>query len=111
LRLRSKVRMIVTGVGEPCLSVLKRAGVIAHKLLPHREYVKLAAASDIYFLPATSSYSYGDIGIAVMEAMALGIPIVSLTLREFPDPNRVKELVLRLDELMTKAHLGSLSIL
>jgi len=92
LRLRGKVKMIVSGVGEPYLSVLRRAGVIAYKLLSHREYVRLVSASDIYFLPATSSYLYGGISVAVMEAMALGIPIVSPTLREFPDPNRVKDI-------------------
>ena len=93
LRLRGKVKMIVSGVGEPYLSVLRRAGVIAYKLLSHREYVRLVSASDIYFLPATSSYLYGGGGsVAVMEAMALGIPIVSPTLREFPDPNRVKDI-------------------
>jgi glycosyltransferase involved in cell wall biosynthesis len=77
--------MIVSGVGEPYLSALKRAGVLAHRWLPHGDYVKLVKASDAYFLPATSAYSYGGIGVAVMEAMAMGVPVVSPTLREFID--------------------------
>jgi glycosyltransferase involved in cell wall biosynthesis len=91
-RFKDKVVVIATGVGEPYLSLLRSAGILAYKLLPHRDYVKLVAASNAYFLPATSSYSYGGIGVAVMEALAMGIPVVSPTLREFPEPEHVKDL-------------------
>ena len=91
-RLKSKVEMVVTGVSEPYLSALRRVGVKAYKLLPHDNYVKLVAASDVYFLPATSGYSYGGISVAAMEAMAVGVPVVSPTLREFPEPSRVEDL-------------------
>jgi glycosyltransferase involved in cell wall biosynthesis len=91
-RFKDRVVVIVTGVGEPYLSLLRNAGVLAYKILPHRDYVKLVAASDVYFLPATSSYSYGGIGVAVMEALAMGIPVVSPTLREFPEPEHVKDI-------------------
>jgi glycosyltransferase involved in cell wall biosynthesis len=92
LRFGDKVRMVVTGIGEPYLSFLREAGVLAYKLLPHSDYVKLVAASDIYFLPATSGYSYGGIGVAVMEAMAMGIPIVSPKLKDFPELDRVGDI-------------------
>jgi glycosyltransferase involved in cell wall biosynthesis len=91
-RFRDRVVVIVTGVGEPYLSPLRSAGILAYKLLPHRDYIRLVAASDVYFLPATSSYSYGGIGVAVMEALAMGIPVVSPTLREFPEPGYIKDL-------------------
>ncbi|MCC6020600.1 MAG: glycosyltransferase family 4 protein [Thermoproteaceae archaeon] len=89
--LKGRVAMVAAGIGEPYLSALRRAGVLAYRLLPHRDYVRLVAASDVYFLPATSGYSYGGIGVAVMEAMAAGVPVVSPTLREFPEPDRIKD--------------------
>jgi glycosyltransferase involved in cell wall biosynthesis len=91
-RFKEKVAMIVSGVGEPYLSALRRAGMLAYRWLPHGDYVKLVKASNIYFLPATSAYSYGGIGVAIMEAMAMGIPVVSPTLRDFPEPDRVKDI-------------------
>jgi len=91
-RFGKKVKIVVTGVGEPYLSALRRLSVIAYRLLPHRDYVRTLAASDVYFLPATSSYLYGGISVTIMEAMALGVPIISPTLREFPEPSRVKDL-------------------
>jgi glycosyltransferase involved in cell wall biosynthesis len=91
-RFEEKVAVIVTGIGEPYLSALRRAGMLAYKWLPHGDYVKLVKASDVYFLPATSAYSHGGIGVAVMEAMAMGIPVVSPTLRDFPEPDRVKDI-------------------
>jgi len=92
LRFGDKVVMIVTGVSEPHATTLRRIGAITYRLLPHRDYVKLVAASDVYFPPATSGYSYGGIGIAIMEALAMGIPVVSPTLRDFPEKDHVKDL-------------------
>jgi glycosyltransferase involved in cell wall biosynthesis len=89
---KDKIVMIVTGVGEPYLSFLRRVGILAYKFLPHHDYIKLVATSDVYFLPATSGYSYGGIGVAVMEALAMGIPVVSPTLRDFPEPEHIKDL-------------------
>jgi glycosyltransferase involved in cell wall biosynthesis len=89
---KDRVAMIVTGVGEHYLSLLRSVGILAYKFLPHRDYIRLVAASDVYFLPATSSYSYGGIGVAIMEALAMGIPVVSPTIREFPEPEHVKDL-------------------
>ena len=93
LRFGGKIMMVVTGIGEPYITALRKAGVIAYKLLPRKDYLKLVAASDIYFLPATSGYLYGGSGaVAIMETMAMGIPIVSPTLRDFPEQDRVKDL-------------------
>jgi glycosyltransferase involved in cell wall biosynthesis len=91
-RFKEKVAMIVSGVEEPYLSALRRAGILAYRWLPHGDYVKLIKASNVYFLPATSAYSYGGIGVAVMEAMAVGMPVVSPTLREFLEPDRIKDI-------------------
>jgi glycosyltransferase involved in cell wall biosynthesis len=88
----NKVKMIVTGIGEPYLSLLRKAGVMAYRFLPYKDFTKITGASDAYFLPATSGYKYGGIGVAVMEAMALGVPVVSPKLKEFPEPSYVKEI-------------------
>ncbi|WP_042667289.1 glycosyltransferase [Desulfurococcus amylolyticus] len=91
-RFSDRIRMVVTGVGEPYAAVLRRAGIIACRRLPHRDFIKVAGASDIYFLPATSGYRYGGISVAIMEAMALGIPIISPTLKEFPEPEGIRDI-------------------
>jgi glycosyltransferase involved in cell wall biosynthesis len=88
----NKVKIVVTGIGEPYLSIFRKAGILAYKFLPHKDYTRIVGASDIYFLPATSGYKYGGIGVAIMEAMALGIPIVSPKLKEFPEPSNIKEI-------------------
>jgi len=90
---RNRVKMVVTGVGGSHLSLFREAGILAHRFLPHKDYIKVVGASDAYFLPATSGYLYGGSGaVAIMEAMAMGIPVVSPTLRDFPEPSRVKEI-------------------
>jgi glycosyltransferase involved in cell wall biosynthesis len=92
-QLGKRVVMVVTGVGETYLSPFRKVGILAYKLLPHKDFIRILGASDIYFLPATPQYIYGGSGaVTVMEALAMGIPIVSPTLRDFPEPESVKNL-------------------
>lgn len=85
------VELIATGLGGAWAGALRKAGVRAFGLLPHREYLELAKASDLYILPATPGL-YGGVGVAVMEALALGKPVVSPTLVFHPEPSEVKGL-------------------
>ena len=105
-RFDDKVKMVVTGVGEPYLTAMRRVGIVAYRLLPHMDYVKIVGASDAYFLPATSGYKYGGIGVAVMEATALGVPVVSPTLREFPEQDRIKDIGIATDWVDDERSLG-----
>jgi len=82
--------MIVTGLGENVVNDMRRLGIKAYSFLPPEEYLRLVKASDVYFLPATSAYYYGGIGVAIMEALALGKPVVSPTLIHLPERECIK---------------------
>jgi glycosyltransferase involved in cell wall biosynthesis len=53
--------------------------------LPHRDFLTYISASDIYFLPAHSDLRFAGIGVTVMEALGMGVPVVSPTLIHIPD--------------------------
>jgi len=53
--------------------------------LPHEQFMRYLATSDLYFLPAHKDHRYTGITIAVVEAMAMGLPVVSPTLIHLPD--------------------------
>jgi glycosyltransferase involved in cell wall biosynthesis len=92
-RLSRRVKIVVTGIGESYLPLFRRLGILAYKLLTHKDFTKIVGASDAYFLPATPGYMYGGSGaVAIMEALAMGIPVVSPTLRDFPEPDHIKDL-------------------
>jgi glycosyltransferase involved in cell wall biosynthesis len=92
-RVSRGVKMVVTGIGETYLPLFRRSGILAYKFLPHKDFTKIVGASDAYFLPATPEYVYGGSGaVAIMEALAMGIPVVSPTLRDFPEPDHIKDL-------------------
>ena len=71
---------IVTGLGISWTELFRYLGIKAFGYLPCQQYIELLKTSDILFLPATSHYYYGGLGVAIMEALALGKPIVSPTL-------------------------------
>ncbi|CCC81994.1 glycosyltransferase [Thermoproteus tenax Kra 1] len=82
-RYGDKAAMVVTGVSGRSLELYRRLGITAYPYLPHAEFIKIVKASDVYILPATPGY-YGGPGVAVMEAMALGKPVVASTFLEMP---------------------------
>jgi len=69
----------------------RRLSIEVYLFLSHNEYINLPQLSDIFFLPATPRYYYGGPGVAVMEALALGKPVVSPTLIHI-DSQDAKEL-------------------
>ena len=83
-RYSNKIILVITGVGENIAEVYNKLGVKAYTLLSHNKFIELIKVSDIYFLMATPDY-YGGAGVAIMEALALGKPVVSPTLNEYPE--------------------------
>jgi glycosyltransferase involved in cell wall biosynthesis len=77
--------MVAVGVGKSLVPLLRSIGVHAYPYLPHNEYLSLLKASDLYFLPATRQIFYGGIAMALVEALALGKPVVSPTLIHYPE--------------------------
>ncbi|WP_083756370.1 glycosyltransferase [Hyperthermus butylicus] len=77
---------------ELALKLKSTNGIILTDHLPRDEVFKIVASSDLYILPARSNYYYGGIGVAVIEALALNIPVVSPTLEHVPDERVVKYL-------------------
>ena len=90
-REHNKLTLIVTGLGRAWIRAFQGLGIMAYGFLPHRDFIELLKASDIYFLMATPGY-YGGIGVAIMEALALGKPVVSPTLIEYPETKQIKNL-------------------
>ncbi|WP_188595627.1 glycosyltransferase [Thermocladium modestius] len=96
LQRRFKSRLIVTGIPDHQEGIwrwLESHGVTAFlkSRLSHSDYLKLVSASSAFIMPARSSIIYGGITVSVMEALAMGIPVVSPTLIHFPDLHRMKE--------------------
>lgn len=91
LKTKKPLTMIVTGLSTQYVAKLESLGVKVYCFLPHEQYLNLVKASDVYFLPAMSSYYCGGPGVAVMEALALGKPVVSPTLIHFPQKEEVTQ--------------------
>ncbi|ADN49867.1 glycosyl transferase group 1 [Vulcanisaeta distributa DSM 14429] len=89
--LNIRLMLMVTGLGEAWVKAFRELGIVAYGFLPHKTFIELLKASDAYFLMATPGY-YGGIGVAVMEALALGKPVVSPTLTDYPELREVKYL-------------------
>jgi len=60
--------------------------------LPRKDFLTYISASDIYFLPAHSDLRFAGIGVTVMEALGMGVPVVSPTLIHIPDLNVVNNI-------------------
>ncbi|WP_222830664.1 glycosyltransferase family 4 protein [Desulfurococcus mucosus] len=78
-----RIVIVLTGVSGRWRDMLREMGIRVYGFLPHQEFLRFLSTSDIYFFPATGGY-YGGPGVAVMEAMALGKPVVSPTFLEMP---------------------------
>ncbi len=91
-KVKSRLEMIVTGLGTHWVKELRGLGIRTYPFLHPHQYLSMVIASDIYFVPATSSYYYGGPGVAIMEALALGKPVVSPTLIHFPEKDKVKHI-------------------
>jgi len=58
--------------------------------LSHRKVLDLISDSDAYIITARRSYYWGGVGVALMEAMAMNVPVISPTLTHIPAPDREK---------------------
>jgi glycosyltransferase involved in cell wall biosynthesis len=83
-RYLGKIVLVVTGVGKQMVEVFNKLDIKAYTLLPYIRFIELLKLSDVYFLMATPDY-YGGAGVAVMEALALGKPVVSPTFSDYPE--------------------------
>ncbi len=83
-----RLRLVVTGVGKRYAELLGKLGIMAYTRLPRESYLELLKLTDVYFLAPTAGY-YGGVGVAVMEALALGNPVVTPTVNEYPEVVRV----------------------
>lgn len=83
------LQMVVTGIEGKEPEDREKKNCKFYEFLPHEKFIDLIRASDVFFLPSPSSYYYGGVGVAAMEAMAAGVPVVSPTLRHFPDPDNL----------------------
>lgn len=84
--LGEKLLFIIIDPG-PCIRSEKLSGtksaILVSDRVPRNKFLKIIRAADLYVLPATRQF-YGGVGVAVLEALYLGVPVVSPTLREAP---------------------------
>jgi len=89
-------RVCMTVIGEildnELAEKLRKSGIILTGYLTHEETLRVIASSDLYILPARKKRYYGGITVAVIEAMALNVPVVSPTLEHVPDESVIKYL-------------------
>jgi len=85
-----KIQIVVTGVCKRVAVDWNTKGILAYEFLSHGAFLDIVRSSDVYFLPATSSYYFGGLGVAIMEALAAGVPVVSPTLTHLPSSDDAK---------------------
>jgi glycosyltransferase involved in cell wall biosynthesis len=84
--LGNRVEFLVFGVSGFFKDYLELLGnVKVFPRLPRKDFLTYLLASDIYFLPAHSDLRFTGIGVTVMEALGMGVPVVSPTLIHIPD--------------------------
>ncbi len=91
--LNNNVEFLVFGVSGFFKDYLESLGnVRVFPRLPHKDFLTYISASDIYFLPAHSDLRFAGIGVTVMEALGMGVPVVSPTLIHIPELNVVNNI-------------------
>jgi glycosyltransferase involved in cell wall biosynthesis len=91
--LNNNVEFLVFGVSGFFKDYLESLGnVKVFPRLPHKDFLTYISASDIYFLPAHSDLRFTGIGVTIMEALGMGVPVVSPTLIHIPDINVVNNI-------------------
>ena len=86
LKSQCDIELILVG-GSPSDSLYQQArssGARVYGYLPHHELQLFYSAADVCLLPAFSSDYGGGIGVASVEALACGVPIITPVLKEFP---------------------------
>ncbi len=82
---RKDALLIVFNIRGDFANYLRKMGAVVHPYVSQDEFFQYLAASDLYILPATDLLKYTGIGITVVEAMAMGKPVLSPTLIHLPD--------------------------
>jgi glycosyltransferase involved in cell wall biosynthesis len=81
-----RVEFLVFGVSGFFKDYLEMLGnVNVFPRLPRKDFLTYLSASDIYFPPAHSDLRFAGINVAVMEALGMGVPVVSPILIHIPD--------------------------
>lgn len=91
----TKVSLVATGIPyEKAAGALVGHGIRAYTYnsLTHADILEILKASDLAFLPAPTQLSNLGIQVIIMEAMALGKPVVSPTLVHIPDSREIGNL-------------------
>ncbi len=87
------IRFLIFNISGEYGKYLESFGnVTVFPYLPHNEFLDYLAASDLYFLPAHKDLRYTGIGVTIVEALGMGIPVVSPTLIHVPDKQRIKDI-------------------
>jgi len=87
------IRFLIFNISGEYGKYLESFGnVTVFPYLPHNEFLSYLAASDLYFLPAHKDLRYTGIGMTIVEALGMGVPVVSPTLIHVPDKQSIKDI-------------------
>jgi hypothetical protein len=86
------IRFLIFNISSDYRKYLESFGnVTVFPYLSHNKFLDYLAASDLYFLPAHKDLRYTGIGVTIVEALGMGVPVVSPTLIHVPDKQRIKD--------------------
>jgi hypothetical protein len=87
------IRFLIFNISGEYGKYLESFGnVTVFPYLPHNKFLSYLAASDLYFLPAHKDLRYTGIQVTIVEALGMGVPVVSPTLIHVPDKQRIKDI-------------------
>ncbi|MFX0195696.1 MAG: glycosyltransferase family 4 protein [Candidatus Hodarchaeota archaeon] len=75
---------------DPLYNEAQNLGARIFNYMPHHTLKAFYSAADVYVLPAFHIDYNGGIGVAVIESLACGTPVISTTLKDFPASDRTK---------------------
>jgi glycosyltransferase involved in cell wall biosynthesis len=86
------IRFLIFNISGEYRKYLESFGnVTVFPYLSHSKFLDYLAASDLYFLPAHKDLRYTGIQVTIIEALGMGVPVVSPTLIHVPDKQRIKD--------------------
>ncbi|MCS7258141.1 MAG: glycosyltransferase family 4 protein [candidate division WOR-3 bacterium] len=88
LKSESNIKCIVIGAdkNDPYYLDAQKVGIKILSRIEHEALVSYYQAADIFILPGSSSFNkWGGIGVATIEALATNTPVISGTLKHFPE--------------------------
>ncbi|MGQ9782069.1 MAG: glycosyltransferase [Nitrososphaeria archaeon] len=106
----TNVSLVATGVPDEKASEALRDHCIkayTYTSMTHADILEILKASDLAFLAAPAQLANLGIQVVIMEAMALGKPVVSPTLIHVPDEREIEKLGVMTDFVDDKISLNS----